>query len=403
MAGRSLNGDTADVGPSTGSGPPPACDACLRRGALVGRVAPGIARLLSRGRRRPTGLFELSDEDLARAVGGADADRAMARFEREFDPSRARAELAQAGIDCVCRHSEKYPSGLRQLADAPAALYVAGGLRRLGELLGEPAVTVVGSREATPYAIEVAETLGRGLSAAGITVVSGLALGVDAAAHRGVMSRGECAIAVLACGVDVAYPPSHRRLYERIRSGGAVISELPPGTPPMRWSFPARNRLMAALGELTVVVEAKDGSGSLITATFAEQLGRDVGAVPGRVTGARASGSNRLLRDGARVIRGPQDVLDELFGARPAAGSGDLGRRRERTALATRPSGRAGELEPRARRVLEAVDAGHGIDAISQAAGLTAGEVRAALGRLELVGLVARDGLGTYERTAVEP
>jgi DNA protecting protein DprA len=272
--------------------------------------------------------------------------------------------------------------------------------------------------------------LGRGLCAAGVTVVSGLALGVDAAAHRGALAAGDAAIAVLACGADVAYPPSHRGLYERIRSRGVVVSELPPGTPPMRWSFPARNRLMAALGELTVVVEAKERSGSLITATFAEQLGRDVGAVPGQVTGKRAAGSNRLLRDGARVIRGPEDVLDELFGIGEGAAvgpsgddrrpvdateaaqdgakragvngdgeAGELRRRREHLAAALEAPSGARDLEPRARRVLEAVEAGHGVEAIGAAARLSAAEVRAALGRLELVGLVARDGLGTYQRT----
>jgi DNA processing protein len=421
----------ATTGTIGGEPDAPACAACLRRGALVGRLAPGIAGLLAKRGRRPAGLFELSDEDLVRAVRGPSAAAALARFEREFDPKRARERLTNAGLECVCRHSDAYPPALLRLPDAPAALYLAGRPERLDQLLAEPAVTIVGARNATAYALEVAQTLGRGLCAAGVTVVSGLALGVDAAAHRGALRGGDAAIAVLACGADVAYPPSHRDLYERIRSRGVVVSELPPGRPPMRWSFPARNRLMAALGKLTVVVEAAERSGSLITATFAEQVGRDVGAVPGQVTAKRSAGSNRLLRDGAHVIRGPEDVLDELFGvgedaavepsgdggspvdateppqngAKPLranadGGAGQVHRRRELLAAALEAPSEASDLEPRARRVLEAVEAGHGVEAIGAAAGLSAAEVRAALGRLELVGLVARDGLGAYQRTA---
>ena len=145
-------------------------------------------------------------------------------------------------------------------------------------------------------------------------VVSGLALGIDATAHRGCLDGGGAAFAVLACGPDVAYPRRHRRLHERIRENGLVLSELPPGTPPFRWSFPARNRIMAALSRLTVVVEAADPSGSLITADFARDLGRSVAAVPGRVTSKVARGTNGLLKDGAVPITSTEDVLDELFG-----------------------------------------------------------------------------------------
>jgi len=400
-----------------------ACAECLRRGALVGRLSPRIAGLLGGGRRRPTGLLELSDDDLVEAVGGQGAGDELDRFRREFDARRASKELTRAGLDCVCRHSSSYPGDLLRLSDPPAALYVAGGRGRLRALLAEPVVTIVGGRAATPYALEVAATLGRGLSAAGVTVVSGLALGVDAAAHRGAMKGGRGAIAVLASGADVPYPAAHRHLYETIRARAAIVSELPPGTAPMRWSFPARNRIMAALGQLTVVVEAQEASGSLITADFATQLGRDVGAVPGRVTGKRAAGSNGLLRDGARVIRGPEDVLDDLLGVgqvrardrgRSRAGSGgrrdeagagdgdwtpDLRRRRKALAAAVREASSVVDLEPPARRVLAAVEAGEGVEAIGRSARLPAAEVRAALGRLELMGLVARDGLGAYERT----
>lgn len=378
-----------------------ACPACLRRGELLGRLAPRIAGMLRKPYRRPLGLLELSDETLIDALGGERAGD-LRRWAGAFDPDRARSGVAAAGLGCVCRHSDRYPGALLQLPDPPAALYVAGGAERLAALTREPAVTVVGGRSASPYALEVAAALGRGLAAAGVTVVSGLALGVDGAAHRGATRGGNGAIAVLASGADVAHPRSHRDLYERIRSCGAAVSELPPGVPPMRWSFPARNRIMAALGRITVVVEARERSGSLITAAFAEALGRGVGAVPGRVTSEKAEGSNRLLRDGAAVIRGPEDVLDELFGVGSGAAgvsAGEVSRRRALAAGAVGPSPPP-DLEAPLRAVLEAVEAGHRLGGIGRESGLAPGEVRAALGRLELMGLVSRDGLGAYERTA---
>ena len=375
-----------------------ACAACLRRGELVGRLAPRIADLLKEPSRRPLGLLELSDGELIAALAGKDAGR-LHRWLDAFQPEPARRTIADAGLDCVCRHSERYPSALLQLPDPPAVLYVAGGRERLAALTHEPAATIVGSRTATPYALEVAMAMGRGLAAAGVTVISGLALGVDGAAHRGAMRGGDAVVAVLASGADEPYPRSHRDLYGRVRSRGAVVSELPPGVAPMRWSFPARNRIMAALGQVTVVVEAGEPSGSLITAAFAESLGRTVCAVPGRVTSRQAAGSNRLLRDGASVVRGVEDLLDELFGVGGGlvAGGAEAARRRHLAAAEARAPA---DLDTPARQVLEAVEVGHRLDAIGRQAGLPAGEVRAALGRLELMGLVSRDGLGLYERTA---
>lgn len=380
-----------------------ACRACLRRGALVGRLAPKIAGLLDGRGRRPPRLLELGDDELVAALAGPDAE-GLPRWLECFDVERARGELGRAGVDCVCRHSRSFPPALLDLSDPPAALYVGDSADRLTTLAAEPVVTVVGGRRATPYALQVAASLGRGLAAAGVTVVSGLALGVDAAAQRGAMGAGDRTIAVLASGADVPYPRSHLGLYREIRARAAVVSELPPGTQPMRWSFPARNRLMAALGGMVIVVEAEEGSGSLITAAFAGDLGREVGAVPGRVTTSKAAGSNRLLRDGARLIRGPEDVLDELFGVGAAGslGTDSGGGRRPPRARAPKGGRPAPErdLDAPSRRVLEAVEAGHRVDAIGREAGLPPGEVRAALGRLELLGLVARDGLGLYERTA---
>ena len=367
-----------------GTAPAAACERCLRSSYLVRQLAPRIAAILDSPRRRARGVLALEDEELIAAVAGprrAEAHDFLARF----DPAARRAELVAAGVGAVCRHADGYPAGLRDLADPPPVLYWTGQAEAMARLEGDAVVTLVGARRASPYGLEVARELGRGLGVAGVTVVSGLALGIDAAAHRGTLAGGGVPVAVLARGVDRAYPRTHRALFEEVRRRGAVVAELPPGQEPFRWSFPARNRIMAALASLTVIVEAGEPSGSLITAEFAADTGRAVGAVPGRVTSRQAAGTNRLLRDGADVIRSAEDVLDLVYGA---------GRRPEAATL--EPS----KLEPALRRVLDHVEGGGGLDAMAIATGLAPGELRAALGRLELLGLVARHPLGGYERRA---
>jgi DNA processing protein len=173
-------------------------------------------------------------------------------------------------------------------------------------------VTIVGSRRATSYGREVARSLANELGSAGAVVVSGLAFGIDACAHRGALDAGAPNVAVLGCGPDVAYPAAHRGLWRRIAEQGAVISELPPGATAWRWTFPARNRIMAALGGMTVVVEAASRSGSMVTAGFASDYGRRIGAVPGPVTSRASIGPNSLLSTGAVVIREGKDVLAAL-------------------------------------------------------------------------------------------
>ena len=376
-----------------------ACGACLRRGGLVGLLAPRIAAALDRPGRPSAGVLALDDEDLIAAVGGRRPEPAR-RFLAEFDESAAREGLERAGFGAVCPHAGAYPRALLRLEDPPAAVYHAGAPEALERALDGPSVAVVGARRSSAYGVEVAYGLGRGLAAAGVGVVSGLALGVDAAAHQGALDGRGRPIAVLAAGVDVAYPRTNRPLHERVRGTGILLSEVPPGVPVFRWSFPARNRIMAALGRMTVVVEAAESSGSLITAAFAAQLGRDVGAVPGRVTARGAAGGNRLLREGASVIRGAEDVLDELFGAGKRPGPAGPAPPGEPPPARVAPDTSADSLEPALRRVLDAVEGGESLAGIGRAAGLAAGEARAALGRLELLGLIGRDGLGTYERRA---
>jgi DNA processing protein len=356
-----------------------ACESCLRRAWLIGRLAPRIAGLLQRREGRPAGILALGDDELIAAAAGHEA-REQRLFLERFDSRGARRAVAAARLHAVCRHDRRYPASLTELADPPAVLFSTAAPEAFARLTGQPAVALVGARSASPYGLEMAFRLGRGLAAAGVTVVSGLALGVDAAAHRGCLDGGGRALAVLAGAADLPYPHRNRHLYERLRREGAVVSEMPPGQRAYRWSFPARNRLMAGLARMTVVVEAADPSGSLITAQFASELGRPVGAVPGRATSRLTAGVHALLRDGARLVAGAEDVLEELFG---------VGALRVKEPADD-------ELPPELRGALDAVEAGAGVAGVARMTGLSAAEARAALSRLEALRRVRRTGLGSY-------
>jgi DNA processing protein len=291
-----------------------------------------------------------------------------------------------AGTWELHRRDRGYPEALNDLGDdAPSTLHGRGDADLVRQVVPTETLTIVGSRHPSSYGLEVAEELGYLLAAAGLLIVSGMALGIDAAAHRGALAAGGSTVAVLGGGPDVIYPRSERRLYERIVASGAVLSEVPPGTRPGPGCFPKRNRIMAALGAMTVVVEAAEPSGSLITAEQAYRLGREVGAVPGRVTTRVARGTNGLLADGAAVVRDAQDVLDRLLG------------------VGVQTARRAGPaLEPELATVAEAVAAGAVTpDAVSAAAAMPAADAAVALARLELLGYVRVDTAGRYERTAM--
>lgn len=365
---------------------------------LVGLLSARIADRLAGPGRNPSAVLALDDERMVAALAGAGQNDEAERFLAEFDPGRAREVVAAAGVTPVCRHSIAFPTLLLQLDDTPSVLFTRGqAVRSLAALSHGPAVAIVGSRKASPHAIEMARQLGRGLGAAGITVVSGLALGVDASAHVGALEGDGLPIAVLGAGPDVVYPRTNARLHERIAAAGLLVSELPPGQRPFRWSFPARNRIMAGLCEATVVVEAAEGSGSLITTEFAEDLGRIVGAVPGPALWERARGSNALLRSGAAVITSAEDVLDELYGigVRPEAAAAPKASEPE-AAAGDRPAAGGAEADA----VLAAVEAGGGVDGACEATGLGAAEVRAMLARMEDSGRIRRDVLGAYVRSS---
>ena len=367
---------------------PRACGACLQRAWLIGSLAGHIDKAVDRTPgNRARELLALSDEELARAMARSKADSFLRRA-RERDPVRMLAAVADSGAWATCRHDELYPETLHDLGDAPAVIFGRGRAGILGELGRDGAVTIVGSRRPSSYGRELATELGAELPAAGFAVVSGMAMGIDAAAQTGALRAGGLTIAVLGCGVDVPYPPRSARLYGEIVERGLVISELPPGTEPRRWTFPARNRIMAALGAMTVVVEARERSGSLITAEMAQDLDRDVGAVPGLVGSSPAAGTNGLIREGAHLIRGAQDVLDGLLG--PGI---------ERRSVPA-PVGPA--LDEDLVAVLDLIERGSGTaDSLARASDLDAGRLATALLRLELAGYVRCNGDGRYERSSL--
>jgi DNA processing protein len=360
-----------------------ACDACLRRTALVAALAPHVERA-RREQRHLRELLALADDELIAAIGGT-RRAALRHGQLSFEASVAREELERAGMQAICRHADGYPSRLLVAGDAPAVLHVAGCAERL-TVLAQPAaaaVAVVGARRAGREGLEVARGLGRGLAAAGVTVISGMALGIDSAAHAGALEVGGPTLTVLASGADVPYPASERNLYRALVRTQAVVSEMPPGMRPWRWAFPARNRTIAGLASLTIVVEAAERSGSLITAELAQQLGRSVGAVPGPVTAPRCAGTNALLRDGALVIRDAQDALDEALGIGVA------------TALTGRGTS---ELQSPLRTLL--CDVENGRDTVAALAS-TPAEARSALtglAELELLGFLRRGPGGRYTR-----
>jgi len=293
---------------------------------------------------------------------------------------RAEAAVQRAtanGIAAIPWTDAAYPAALTTIADPPPMLWARGRV----ESLSRPAVAIVGSRAGSPYALSVAEQLAVDLASAGLVVVSGLARGVDSAAHRGALTGGGATVAILGSGVDVVYPREHAGLVRQIEQDGAVVSELVPGTPPQQQFFPRRNRIISGLSRAVVVIEAGEKSGSLITARCALEQGRDVLAVPGNVLSGRNRGAHALLRDGARIVESADDVLEELGMAGRAAGAGKAG---------------GEERDP----ILDALIVGEpsDLDEIAERSGLSPPRLLPRLFELELQGRVTRVGGGRFMR-----
>ena len=295
------------------------------------------------------------------------------RLARHADPAAYVAGLEARGIRCITRSDPAYPARVAELHDPPLALFLTGTAAAAED--GTPALAVVGARRAGEGSLALAARLAGFAAGRGVRIVSGLALGVDAAGHRGALDAGGATVAVLGCGPDVAYPRANAALWRRIQAAGAIVSEYPPGTPPAPWRFPARNRIIAALADAVLVVEARARSGALITADHALDLGRDVLAVPGAANAPRAAGTNGLLRAGAGLVEHEDDLagwlgLDPPERARPPDA---------------------------ARALLDAVAAGPAYaDELAGRVGRSAAEVGAELAVLELDGWVAADASGRY-------
>jgi len=294
-----------------------------------------------------------------------------------------RLRAAERGIEVLAWNDPCFPAALLATTDCPPALWFRGDLNAFHG----PTVAIVGSRAASPVAVEAAARIAEGLAAHGVTVVSGLARGVDSAAHRGALRQGRT-IAVLGSGVDRIYPAEHTGLASDIARGGVVISEYQPGAAPLQFRFPLRNRIISGLSRAVVVIEASDKSGSLITAGCALEQGREVMAVPGNALNGRNRGGHALLRDGARIVETADDVLAELGLAPPASA---------RAAAAT--EGQSTNCDD---PVLRAMVPGHpyDLDALAGAAGLMTVRLLSRLSELELRGLVTRLEGGRFMRSA---
>jgi DNA processing protein len=276
----------------------------------------------------------------------------------------------------------QFPAALSAIHDPPPRLWIRGNV----DTLSRPAVAMVGSRAASPYGLEVARRLGAGLARRGVTVVSGMARGIDAAAHRGALEAGGATVAVFGCGVDIIYPREHSSLAQRICERGALVSEFPPGTPPRREHFPQRNRIISGLSLAVVIVEAAERSGSLITADFAMEQGRAVLAVPGNVLGGRNYGAHALLRDGAKLVECEDDILEELPAAlvQPCEGARE-----------SRRAGRASQ-DPVLSRMAEGES--YDLDELSEVSGVDRVKLLPRLLVLELSGALRRIEGGRFVR-----
>lgn len=314
----------------------------------------------------------------------ADDPALLERAARAIARARVvRKQAEDAGIHPLPWNDPQFPAALLAIPDPPPVLWYRGAL----EALHAPAVAIVGSRAASAVALETATRLGADLAALGITVISGLARGVDSAAHRGALQNGRT-VAVLGSGVDRVYPPEHEPLARAIAASGLVASEYPPGTPALAFHFPQRNRVISGLSRAVVVIEASERSGSLITAACALEQGRDVMAVPGNVLSGRNRGAHALIRDGAKIVECADDIVEELG----CAGAGSA-----RPDVAATAADAGASRDP----LLRLMEAGqtYDLDGLARASGVDGVRLLPRLLELELHGLVRRAGGGRFMRS----
>jgi len=345
-------------------------DTFLRLSLIEGFTVAHLRRLRSSGAAgRPSGMHPPARRSLL-----ARAEAVLSSPEAAREAEAIRDRCARDRIAILAFGFPGYPAALREIPDPPLILYRAGR-----EFPEDPVVAIVGSRAPTGPGMEFARQLSGSLSAAGWTVASGMARGIDAAAHAGALRAGGATVAVLGCGVDVVYPPEHGRLRAEILENGAILSEYPPGSLPLPTRFPARNRIVSGLSRGVVVAEAAERSGALITARIALEQGREVLAVPGSPWFAHTAGSNRLLREGAAPACSAADVFDALGGTGPHV------------------------LTPRMRKVLSVMGGECDAARISAALGLPLPEVLSCLAEMEVANLVEKRAGDDYKRKSERP
>lgn len=323
---------------------------------------------------------------------GKNLARQIAQWSEHFDLAAEEDRLQRSGVAFVSLDEEGYPSLLREIDDPPVGLYCAGPLR-----LTEKCVAIVGSRRTTLYGREMARRLAGDLAARGLCVVSGMARGIDAAAHEGALDSGGPSVAVLGCGVDIIYPPEHYELYQRLRAKGAVVSELRFGTRASKMTFPMRNRVIAGMCSAVVVVESDDRGGSMITAKFAADYNRILCAVPGRVDSEAARGCHQLIRDGAVLCRGVEDILEELNYANQLEIPLDAEGERNLPGFLEESSDLTGDEKEIVKFLFDAGAAP--IDSVAEGLSMAASSVSALLLMLELKGKVKKRADGRFELT----
>jgi len=352
-------------------------------------VGPRICRTLLEKYSSPEVIFHLNEASITAAGVPRPVARRIKNF-GDFDAlEKELCELPRLGARLLKWTDDDYPPNLRQIADPPPYLFVRGPAR-----LNEPGcLAIVGARAASEGGLRMAHRLGMELAAKGFTIVSGLARGVDGHAHQGALDGGGRTIAVMGCGVDVIYPPEHRKLAEAIlKDGGAIISELPLGAPPVAENFPTRNRILSGLCLGVVIVEAAEKSGSLITARMALEQNRQVFAVPGSPLTGKTRGSNRLIRDGAKLVECVEDVVEEIAPQmgiaqnKPTLAAKSL----DNSGTTAHPAESAASEEDRViLRQLKQGEKLH-VDSLIEASGLTPQAVLRLLLELELKGMVAQ-------------
>lgn len=327
----------------------------------------------------PENIWRASEKELqsVNSVPGTVISRLRDKKFRE-DVEMHLESIYRNNIKVVHLEHQDYPAYLKNIYDPPLVLYTKGSLRN------DKMVAVVGSRKATPYGLDTAERISCELSRRGITVVSGMARGVDSYAHRGALTAGGRTVAVLGCGPDIVYPPENGEIMEKIVDSGAVISEYLPGTSPLPQNFPARNRIISGMSYGVVIIEANEKSGSLITANFALEQGREVFAVPGNVTSNNSKGTNKLIKDGAKMVTDVEDILEELKFFEIHINNDSIN-----TVKKAEPDSRYINLSAEEKKIVKCLEYEplH-IDLLEAKSGLSMCEINAILVMLELQGVV---------------